>query len=258
MNYKAFLTTLLIVLIVATLFMCVTKPKLHHKVLVYNSDYVIVQPEVKSEKSEILPVKQVEVSTKDIKTTDTKTVEKVPVKQSVKESNKVLKTVKTEPKVENSKSIQKVESKTNVEPKIIKNNNSNVQKTEKVVPQTKTITQTQEEIEWNKWRSNLQNQIMSDVDLVDVPQGIAFKFTFDVDKYGKVSNVKTWSTTPSYTPHAIQYIAPVIKGYQGRSILNFPSGSNRTVVHFDGGIKISNYERYSTPQDYNDTERVIK
>ncbi|MGN0017569.1 MAG: hypothetical protein ACI37S_00840 [Candidatus Gastranaerophilaceae bacterium] len=258
MNYKAFLTTLLIVLVVATLFMCVTKPKLHHKVLVYNSDYVIVQPEVKSEKSEILPVKQVEVSTKDIKTTETKTVEKVPVKQSVKESNKVLKTVKTEPKVENSKSIQKVESKTNVEPKIIKNNNSNVQKTEKVVPQTKTITQTQEEIEWNKWRSNLQNQIMSDVDLVDVPQGIVFKFTFDVDKYGKVSNVKTWSTTPSYTPHAIQYIAPVIKGYQGRSILNFPSGSNRTVVHFDGGIKISNYERYSTPQDYNDTERVIK
>ena len=258
MNYKAFLTTLLIVLVVATLFMCVTKPKLHHKVLVYNSDYVIVQPEVKSEKSEILPVKQVEVSTKDIKTTETKTVEKVHVKQSVKESNKVLKTVKTEPKVENSKSIQKVESKTNVEPKIIKSNNSNVQKTEKVVPQTKTITQTQEEIEWNKWRSNLQNQIMSDVDLVDVPQGIAFKFTFDVDKYGKVSNVKTWSTTPSYTPHAIQYIAPVIKGYQGRSILNFPSGSNRTVVHFDGGIKISNYERYSTPQDYNDTERVIK
>ena len=52
------------------------------------------------------------------------------------------------------------------------------QQTVKNEQNTKNLTQSEEEIKWNQWHSNLQNKIMQDVDLPDVPQGMAFKFIF--------------------------------------------------------------------------------
>jgi len=121
-----------------------------------------------------------------------------------------------------------------------------------------TLTAAEEEIAWNRWRSNLQNSIMRDVNMPVVPNGTIFRFTFDVDKYGKVSNVQTWSDTKSYTPYAIQFIAPVIRSYQGHSILNFPTGSRRVTTHFEGAWRTSTSSKYSTPNDYNDIEKVRK
>ena len=99
---------------------------------------------------------------------------------------------------------------------------------------------------------------MQDVYLPEIPNGTVFKFSFNVDKYGKITNVQTWSTTPSYTPYAIQYIAPVIRSYQGKSILNFPTGSTREITEVKGGWRISANEKFSTPQDYHDIEKVVK
>lgn len=118
------------------------------------------------------------------------------------------------------------------------------------------LTAAQEEIAWNKWRSNLNNQIMKDSKLPAMPNGIIFKYKFTVDKYGKISNVQTSSTTPGYTPYAIQFIAPVIRSYQGRAILNFPAGSNRTSTEVSGAWKISSNSKLSTPDDYHDIEKI--
>ena len=118
------------------------------------------------------------------------------------------------------------------------------------------LTAKDEEIAWNKWRSNLNNQIMKDSKLPTMPNGIIFKYKFTVDKYGKVSNVQTSSTTPGYTPYAIQFIAPVIRSYQGRSILNFPAGSNRVTTEVSGAWKISSNAKLSTPDDYHDIEKI--
>ena len=120
------------------------------------------------------------------------------------------------------------------------------------------LTAQEEEIAWNKWRSNLNNQIMRDSKLPTMPNGIIFKYKFTVDKYGKVSNVQTWSATSSYTPYAIQFIAPVIRSYQGHSILNFPAGSNRVTTEVTGAWKISSNEKFSNPSDYNDIEKIKK
>lgn len=120
------------------------------------------------------------------------------------------------------------------------------------------LTAQQEEIEWNKWRSNLNNQIMKDSKLPTMPNGVIFKYKFTVDKYGKITNVQTSSTTPGYTPYAIQFIAPVIRSYQGRAILNFPAGSNRVSTEVSGAWKISSNSKLSTPDDYHDVEKVKK
>ena len=124
--------------------------------------------------------------------------------------------------------------------------------------QPKVLTAQEEEIAWNKWRSNLQNSIMRDSRLPNMPLGTVFKFSFTVDKYGKVTNVKTWSTDARYTPYAIQYIAPTIRSYQGHSILNFPAGSNRVITDVTGSWRIATSASYSSPSDFNDIEKVTR
>lgn len=265
---KLFLQILLIILVVSTAVICTAKPDMHKTVMVYDSAYVLVREnDVEVKKQEIpimeMPVqteqkvqkveqviqkpatKQVvqEVKTQSVQKPKTQTVTTVQTKQTPKTETVVKQnTVQTvKPQVQTQVQTQKVEI-----PKVTK--------TETV----KVLTQQEETIAWNIWRSNLQNKIMQDVKLPLLPNGIVFRFTFTVDKYGKVSNLQTWSDTPTYTPYAIQYIAPVIRSYQGRSILNFPEGTARITTEVKGGWKIAESARYSSPRDYNDVEKVIK
>ena len=129
-------------------------------------------------------------------------------------------------------------------------------KTQTTSAQPRQLTAKEEEIAWNIWHSNLTNQVMRDVNLPKVPNGTIFRFKFTVDKYGKITNLQTWSDNSKYTPYAIQYIAPVIRSYQGRSILNFPVGSARVTNVAQSAWKISNTTRYSTPNDFDDVEKI--
>lgn len=122
----------------------------------------------------------------------------------------------------------------------------------------KVLTAKEEEIAWNIWRSNLTNKIMQDTNFPPVPAGVIFRYKFNVDKYGKITNVQTWSEDSKYTPYAIQYMAPVIRNLQGRSILIFPKGTARTATEAWGAWKISNRTIYSTPDNYNDIEKITK
>lgn len=295
---------IILLTILATICISVTKPQMHKPVLVYDSDYKIVQEEPEALKNE--PIQEAPIIKEErvievpkIEKTEQKSAVayKPPVVKVEKQITKQVATPKTEKFVQKSKptvttektqEVVKAQSKPVVkeiqqtvkheEPKVVKQQTVTqpvktveqkpVQKPQQqtqtvhlpAVQPTKTAAQIarEEEIAWNKWRSRLQNQIMADVRMPNIPYGTIFKFSFTVDKYGKITNVQTWSTTPNYTPHAIQYIAPVIRSYQGRSILNFPAGSNRVTTEVVGAWKISNSSKYSTPQDYNDTERVIR
>ena len=363
MNYKAFLTVLTVLTIIATLCICIMQPKMHKSLLVYSSEFQIVpQTEVQVEVQNIPTVAQNESTTpqavkvihfEDYKndvqtdyqtvTTPTSTVStqqtyypqqtttnKVNYTTTQTTPNQYKNTVQVTPvqtqtyttkqpttttKVVNTPTTTttKVNSPTyvNNNPQIdlqkIVENNKKYQNTTPVTTQTtaprpvtttttqtpvkvasapvgvktttpvttqqqvqpqkpvqqavvpKVLTPQEEEIAWQIWRSNLQNKIMQDAKLPNVPQGTIFKFTFDVDKYGKVSNIHTSCTNnPQYTPYAIQYIAPVIRAYQGRSILNFPQGSQRVTTSFVGSFKVSNSSKYSTAGDYNDTERISR
>ncbi len=199
--------------------------------MVFNSDYTVVEQKVETNVEKNLP-----------------TTTQLPQKE--------VKTTKVETPVVKTENVKKAENIVKKEPQVQKTTPKTVQQPKTTAK--KTLTAKEEEIAWNIWRSNLQNQIMKDVNMPIIPQGTIFKFSFNVDKWGKISNVQTWSLTPSYTPYAIQYIAPVIRSYQGKSILDFPAGSNRTSTEVTGGWKIASSQRYSTPQDYNDTEKIKK
>ncbi len=250
---KLLFQILVILLMAVTVCICLIQPEMHKAVLVYNSDYTLVPEEVSVIEKEEIPIMEIPAkSLQNAVKVETK-VHTLPVTKKTQEAKEGIlqqNVKKTETK--------KVE-KTDIPKPVL------VQETKKIkspatanTSQTIVKTFTPEEIAWNVWRSNLQNQIMQDVKLPIIPNGVIFRFSFNVDKYGKITNIYTSSDNPAFTPYAIQYIAPVIRSYQGKSILNFPAGSTRTSTEFKGGWKISSSERLSTPQDYNDYEKVIK
>lgn len=117
------------------------------------------------------------------------------------------------------------------------------------------LTEAEEVIVWNKWRSDLQNKVMRD-SRIAAPRGTVFRFSFTVNKFGQMSNLKVWSDTPGYTNYAIQALKPLLLSYQGKPILNFPARTKRITTNVEGAFAISNQDRYTTPNDYSDIERV--
>ena len=280
------LQLLLILTIISTFSICAIKPDLHKNVIVYDSDYTLVpEQEVRTETKNIpvmeMPSQPVQKTTavekkyepvthttkKQITTVQTNKTPQQKAVTTVTQSAKVKKQTNTMQNktttVPKTQTATRVNTSQVVKPAVTETKKVEVPKTEqktvaKPVEQVKVLTQQEETIAWNIWRSNLQNKIMRDTKLPIMPAGIVFKFSFTVDQYGKVSNVQTWSETPSYTPYAIQYIAPVIRSYQGREILNFPKGTQRTSTNVTGGWRISANEKFSTPHDYNDIEKVVR
>lgn len=117
------------------------------------------------------------------------------------------------------------------------------------------LTEAEEVIVWNKWRSDLQNKVMRD-SRIAAPRGTVFRFSFTVNKFGQMSNLRIWSDTPGYTNYAIQALKPLLLSYQGKPILNFPARTKRITTNVEGAFAISNQDRYTTPNDYSDIERV--
>ena len=255
---KFLINTILILLVVSTICICAIKPKMHKAVIVYNSDYKLVQEDIVQAEAKEIPVMEITVIP-EIKTSK-KSVETVSEPKTKSFVNTTDKLQKHQTTLQPESKVTKIQAQKEPAKEVTKQEHRTSQNTVSSNNQvlTKTLTQKEEEIAWNVWRSNLQNQIMHDVRLPVLPNGIVFRFSFNVDKYGKITNIYTNSDNPAFTPYAIQYIAPVIRSYQGKSILNFPEGSTRTSTEFKGGWKISSNERLSTPQDYNDYEKVTR
>lgn len=276
--------------LIATVFVCVFCPKTHKPIAFEDrnfklelisdeiaapktSDLNLVQNsvEIKSQTVDInLP--PVNVKIPEIKTNTntnsknstakntTKSQQNQPKTQIVSKKNSPITQLnKTEVKKVESKPVQKSESKVvnnTKKSKVV----SPVEKiSEKPVtkPAVKVLTEEEEIIAWNKWRSDLQNKLMRDSKIA-APIGTSFEFSFTVDKFGTISNLKTWSSNPSYTPLAVRVIKPLLLSYQKTAILNFPTGSKRVITNVNGGFTMARSSRYSSPSDYNDYERVTK
>ena len=277
------------IFVILTILACVTKPQLHKNVFIYDSKYIVVEENPAPTEIKNLPTMVINEQKQEKTYPQTEqivTTQKSPVKVQQPKVEKVTKSTpqpkaqKQETVVSKQETVKTTETQnplvsvlakketvpqTEVKTEKVETKREPVTVVEKKVEPSQPVVQTvsqaekeqQELIMWNVWRSNLQNKIMQDTKLPIIPEGIIFRFQFDVDKYGKISNVQTWSLSPSYTPYAIQYIAPVIRSYQGRDILNFPQGSNRISTTVEGGWKISKTAKYSTPADYKDSEKVI-
>ncbi len=118
------------------------------------------------------------------------------------------------------------------------------------------MTEQEEIIAWNKWRSNVQNQIMRNSNIEYAPLGTMFTFNFVVDKFGNVSNIKVNCSNPNYMDVARNNVKTAISKLQKQPILNFPKGTQRKSTVVQGYFFIALEERYSTPNNFSDFERI--
>lgn len=183
--------------------------------------------------------------------------------QKTKVQNKTISQHKEQNKINLPKSVQEIVNSTpkqntqivQKQPEIKKEQTIKTpQQIVKEEPKT-VLTEEEEIILWNKWRSDLQNQVMRDA-RVAAPMGTRFRFSFTVDKFGNISNLRVWSDTPYFTPLAVSSIKPVLLSYQGKNILKFPKGTKRIQTNVTGGFVISTYDKYSKPDDYADVEKI--
>lgn len=137
------------------------------------------------------------------------------------------------------------------------------QQVQKPVPQQTSVhknpymTEQEELIAWNKWRSNIHNQVMKDSNAGVAPYGTMFTFSFLVDKYGNVSNIKVSCSNNFCMDIARNNLKPAISNLQRKPILNFPRGTQRTSTVVNGSFLIGSEDRFSTPSNFSDIERVV-
>lgn len=280
------LKKLLIILIVlfafTTAFIIVAKPKTHKPVVFENQNFDIKSITDKSTSEKIfqinsLPAVKVEIENKVQKPSNnnsqnTKSINITQIASN--NTNSVLreKTKDTQKKVEKKKEIISPKQKQDFnQDKVVKSENikqNNDTTSQEIINQNKEkpikkeeakIILTEEQLEiiaWNKWRSDLQNQLMKD-SKITAPIGTTFYYTFTVDKNGNISNIKTWANNPSYTQMAVNRIKPILAGYNKTPIVVFPEKSKRIITNVEGCFTMSYSTKYSTPADYHDYERVV-
>lgn len=127
-----------------------------------------------------------------------------------------------------------------------------------LLPREETDRYGYEEISWNVWRSNFINQIVDDLGMMDMeeyPEGTWLYFSFEVDKYGLITNVKVFS--PLIDKKDKVKIANMMKKYTRKKITIFPKNSKRTKTTVNGIIVLSYFaSKYTTPDDFSDVENI--
>ena len=255
----------IIVFLLISVLITVRKPEMHKQAIITDSSYEFV--EISAPPSQ-MGVNTVSTNTGDIgiepvqppvvnKTTEPPRQVQPQQKQTTVAQQKPMQAKPKPQTVQNQTSKPKVDvvqpPKAKQKPQVVQQKPVEIQPKEPAQP--KQLTEQEEIIAWNKWLSRLQNQVMIDSKVM-APLGTVFKFSFTVDKFGNMSNVKVWSTNPAYTEYAVKMIKPVLMSYRGKPILNFPKGSRRIVNNFNGSFVISRTTKYSSPSDYHDYERV--
>lgn len=253
-------------LIAITLFVTVKNPAMHKQMMITDANFTFVEepseqqtipiqvtPQKQQPQQIVQPQKQIvprsavnstRTSAPAVKTSQVKTTTAKP--KTVQQTQ--LKQIASTPASQSSAKTQQPKKETKPQP-------------QKVVKEAPTVvhqlTEQEEIIAWNKWRSDLQNQVMKDTKIA-APLGTAFKFSFTVDKFGNISNIKTWSLNPVYTETAVRVIKPVLSGYKGKPILTFPQGTKRVITNVTGGFVMAESTGFSNPSDFSDYERVKK
>lgn len=113
-------------------------------------------------------------------------------------------------------------------------------------------------IDWNTWKSNFINQIIDDSmyihSLDDYELGSWFYYSFNVDKYGRISNITIRSMQLS--PMDKGRIRKLIKSYEYQDITVFPANTQKTMAKVDAVVMLGNSEKKSRPSDFNENEQI--
>lgn len=281
--------SVIVLFVILTILTVKIHPEIHQPMLIEDADFKLVrisdtissenipvsvaQPQPKTitqstpQKTVAIKVQEAPTQNQNVQTTNTSPhsqtpVETKPVKIKFPKKEVPIKTKTPEPQESQIEILQKLLNTDIEDSKALQENAQKLAQTIQPQPAASThknpyMTEQEEIIAWSKWRSDIQNQIMRDSSIEQAPLGTIFTFTFVVDKFGNVSNIKVTCSNPNYMAMARNNMKPAIARLQRKPILNFPRGTQRTSTVVTGAIILGTFERYSTPADYNDFERVV-
>ncbi len=264
--------TIIILFVILTILTVKIHPEIHQTMLIEDADFKLVRisdtlaTENIPTSSVVQPSNHIEQKNITVqqpaKTVEIKVSE--PVKQQTKEI-KLPEQKKSTPEQTQLELLEEIiklaeqqeKPKQEIQQPVSKPQPSKVQPKSESTHKNPYMTEQEEIIAWNKWRSNIQNEVMKHSGIENAPLGTVFIFNFVVDKFGNVSNIKVICSNPNYMDLARNNMKPAIANLQRKPILNFPRGTQRTSTVVTGSIILGTYERYSTPADYSDYERVV-
>lgn len=263
---KSGLYILIFIISLLSIFIMLKRPEMHKQAMITDSEYSFIEEDFSPSSISVNnfePERKINtVSKQPTSTQNSQSVTYIPKPQTKSQTKSQTKPVvkqnnqnKTKPDIKLVKQPQQNEHQVRDLPSNIVQERPTQTRTKVENTPRHELTEQEEIIAWNRWRSALQNKVMYDTQIA-APLGTVFKFSFTVDKYGNMSNVKVWSTTPCYSSMAVRVIKPVLMSYQHKAILNFPQGTKRTITNVNGGFVISRRTQYSSPSDYSDYERV--
>ena len=243
--------------VILSLLVLLVQPKMHKQAVITDYQYAFIEEEAEVNKNINITPKSnpnVNIGVSPQKSLVKKTIQQ-PKKTVAKPQSKTKVASNPNTTVEKEPVLKSSRKPVKTEPVEVTLSNNEPETPKQEIKHE--LTEQEEIIVWNRWRSRLQNQVMLDTKIA-APYGTAFKFSFTVDKFGNMSNVKVWSTNPSYSDLAVRAIKPVLMSYQHKPILNFPEGTKRIITNVVGGFVIAHTTEYSKPSDYSDYERVTR
>ncbi len=278
--------SVVVLFVILTILTIKIHPEIHQPMLIEDADFKLVRISdtltsentpvtiaVQPQQQTITPVQQtqknVEVKVQEIpkqtQQVERKSTETKPVKIKFPKKETPVQTTTPEPQESQAELLQKLLNTDIEDTKALQENAQKFAQTLQPQPTPKQtssfknpyMTEQEELIAWNKWRSNIHNQVMKDSNAGVAPFGTMFTFSFLVDKYGNVSNVKVSCSNNFCMDIARNNLKPAISNLQRKPILNFPRGTQRTSTVVNGSFMIGSEDRFSTPSNFSDIERVV-
>ena len=268
----------IIAFVLLTFFTIRIHPEIHQPMIIEDADFKLtrISDTIKPTEIKVQEAPKTISQNTDIKSMEVKNVEvqNIKIQQPVKLTEQTIpEQAKPQQNTSQLELLQRIIKNTEEHPVEIVNSKPEqkpVQTTQKPTPVKQTtvniepqktqknpyMTEQEEIIAWNKWRSAIHNEIARNSNVDFAPLGTIFVFTFVVDKYGNVSNIKVECSNPNLIDETRRKIKPAIANLQRKPILNFPRGTQRTSTVVNGSFMISFEDRYSTPNDFSDYERI--
>lgn len=267
---KFVITFLLLIFIISTGIITVTKPKTHKPVMFESKDFSLSMLTNNTESDKAEKMVQPKVIIEQIKTEEKEqNIEQKKIQnkpgQNTQQVNKPSVQNKVQPQIQKPKTLPNKEIKAQPEQLPVKIDEVKEEIKDTVIPvqiqpdiPQRTLTEEEiETIEWNKWRADLQNKLMHDAK-ISAPIGTSFGFSFMVYDNGTITNLTTWTNNQNYGTIAVNVIKPILLSYQGTEILKFPKRTKRVMTYVVGGFTMARTNRFASPDDYNDYERIKK
>ncbi|MCM1004182.1 MAG: hypothetical protein NC408_07560 [Candidatus Gastranaerophilales bacterium] len=244
---------LLVALIVSiiTLIIVAFEPQMHKPVMIGSKEALMKTASIESQDVKFVPQKVGTALESNIKVQNTNITRE-----------EYMKSVRMRAKQQEKVVVESPQTVTTPIPAMTPKPKAQAKQKQKEESSKSFMGQINEKIVWNKWRADICNTISNnslETQSYQLKKGVMFKYSFSVDKNRHITDINVRlvrGASDNITLDSIKDINRTIRSLEGKNILEFPKGTQRTVVKVNGGIEMADYDSSLTPGNFSDIESI--